>query len=308
MWIKKIIRGGINYISDKNYRFQFNVGLGKYDNLPDDVFLKKYYQSVFGRELDIENPQTFTEKLQWLKLYDRRPEYTMMVDKYLVREHISKTIGSEYLIPLLGVWNTPDEINFNMLPNQFVLKCNHNSGLGMCICKNKKTLNISKVKRDLWKGIKENYYLKCREWPYKNVPRKIIAESYLEDELGEELKDYKIYCFNGQPKYCQVIANRFTNETIDFYDLEWNHQLFVGLTPKVKNSYISFSKPKNFQSMIKFSSILSESMIFSRIDFYESKGKLFFGEITLYPMSGFGQFYPDEWNYKLGEMIHLPND
>ena len=167
---------------------------GKYgQSLNDEEYLKKAFKLNMGKELNLDNPQTFNEKLQWLKLHDRKSEYTIMVDKYLARDYIAKTIGEEYLIPLLGVWDSPDEIDFDALPDQFVLKCNHNSGLGMCICKDKSKLDIEKVKKELQKGLNENYYLHRREWPYKDVPRKIIAEKYMVDESGTELKDYKFF-------------------------------------------------------------------------------------------------------------------
>lgn len=175
--MNKYIRVIKNFCADKTIRFSYLTKLGVFNGLSDEQYLKLKYKNVFGRNLDLENPKTFNEKLQWLKLYNRKPEYTVMVDKYKVREYIAQMIGEEYLIPLLGVWDNPDEIDFDALPNQFVLKCNHNSGTGMCICKDKSNLDIEKVKKELRKGLKEDYYLKFREWPYKDVPRKIIAEN-----------------------------------------------------------------------------------------------------------------------------------
>jgi hypothetical protein len=314
---------------------------GAFDKLDDREYLKKKYKASTKQTLNLENPQNFNEKIQWLKLYDRKPEYTMMVDKYKVRDYIAKTIGKEYLIPLLGVWDNPDEIDFDKLPDQFVLKCNHNSGGGMCICKDKSKLNIKKVKSNLRKGLKQNYYMLGREWPYKDVPRRIICEQYMTDESGIELKDYKIhnfngipkfievdfgrfaehkrnksddlvdykfYCFNGKPEYCQVISGRFTDERMDFYDMEWNHQEFTKLSTTgkpFKNADYLISRPKTFELMKKSASILSVGCPFVRIDFYEVAGKMYFGEFTLYPASGFGVFEPDEWNYIIGEKIAL---
>ena len=180
--------------------------------MDDKIFLEKYYKSIFHNTLDLKSPKTFNEKLQWLKLYDRRPEYTMMVDKYRVRDYIAKKIGEEYLIPLLGVWDDPDEINFENLPDQFVLKCNHNSGLGMCICKDKSKLNISEVKRNLRKGLSQNYYLTGREWPYKDVPRKILAEKFISDSKGN-LVDYKFFCFNGAIDCVMLCTDRESGDT-----------------------------------------------------------------------------------------------
>ena len=163
------------YCADSSDRFVVNAALGLYNSMPDRDYLERKFEALMGTPLHLDAPQTFNEKLQWLKLYDRKPEYTMMVDKYRVREYIAQKIGAEYLIPLLGVWDSPDEIDFAALPEQFVLKCNHNSGLGMCICKDKSTLNLRRVRRDLQKGLRQDYYLPGREWPYKDVPRKIIA-------------------------------------------------------------------------------------------------------------------------------------
>jgi hypothetical protein len=259
-----------------------------------------------GRELDLENPQTFNEKLQWLKLYDRRPEYTMMVDKYRVRDYIAEKLGEEYLIPLLGVWDDPDDIDFDVLPNQFVLKCNHNSGTGMCICKNKSKLNIKKVKKELKKGLKENYYLTGREWPYKDVPRKIICEKYMTNESETELKDYKIHNFNGVPKVILVCSERFSDIGLheDFYDVNWKK---INLKrPDHSTSEQETNKPKELEKMLLFSEKLSRDYPFMRTDFYEVNGKLYFGEITLYPASGFSRFEPEKWDDWFGEWIELP--
>ena len=174
------------YCADSSYRFVVNAALGLYNSMPDRDYLERKFEALMGAPLHLDAPQTFNEKLQWLKLYDRRPEYTMMVDKYRVREYIAQKIGAEYLIPLLGVWDSPDEIDFAALPEQFVLKCNHNSGLGMCICKDKSTLDLRKVRRELQKGFRQDYYLPGREWPYKDVPRKIIAEKYMSDGSGSD--------------------------------------------------------------------------------------------------------------------------
>ena len=259
-----------------------------------------------GTPLHLDAPQTFNEKLQWLKLYDRKPEYTMMVDKYRVREYIAQKIGAEYLIPLLGVWDSPDEIDFAALPEQFVLKCNHNSGLGMCICKDKSTLDLRKVRRELRKGLRQDYYLPGREWPYKDVPRKIIAEKYMSDGSGSDLRDYKFYCFNGEPRFCQVISNRSTKETIDFFDMDWNFQDFTGFAfPGFPHSETEIMQPRTFCRMQQMARILSNSIPFVRIDFYEVNRKAYFGEITFFPASGFGEFSPDKWNYTLGNWLQL---
>lgn len=241
MNIRKAQRALFRYLTSQDYRFLINASLGKYDKLDDVAYLSRRFRASMHQKLDLSNPVTFNEKLQWLKLYDRRPEYTMMVDKYLVRDHIANKLGEEYLIPLLGVWDDPDDIDFDSLPDRFVLKCNHNSGLGMCICKDKSTLDMKKVKADLRKGLKQDYYLTGREWPYKNVPRKIIAEKYMEDNTLHELRDYKFFCFGGQVKCFKVDFDRFIGITqIILIEMEiyWNLvKLFVLLYMIVKLSF-----------------------------------------------------------------------
>ncbi len=305
MNLKKLADVSYKTLTDKKYRTKLFAGLGFYDRMDDEKYLKKLYMSNFGKELDLENPKTFNEKLQWLKLYDRKPEYTMMVDKYRVREYISEKLGEEYLIPLLGVWDDPEEIDFDKLPNQFVLKCNHNSGLGMCICKDKSKLDIKKVKAELKKGLKENFYLRGREWPYKDVPRKIICEKYMVDESGYELKDYKIFCFNGEPKALFVATDRMTDTKFDFFDVEFNHLPFTNGHP---NAEKEIAKPQNLDEMLKAASILSKGIPQVRIDLYNVNGKILFGEMTFSHWSGMVPFEPDEWDERFGEWIVLPKN
>jgi hypothetical protein len=259
------------------------------------------------KELDFENPQTFNEKLQWLKLYDRKPEYTMMVDKYKVRDYIAEKLGEEYLIPLLGVWDDPDDIDFDALPNQFVLKCNHNSGTGMCICKNKSKLDIKKVKKELKKGLKENYYLTGREWPYKDVPRKVIAEKYMKDNSAtEELTDYKLMCFDGKVKCSFVCSERFSKSglKVTFYDTDWKVMPFERHYPKSRNP---IKKPYGYEKMVELAEKLSKNIPFVRVDFYEINGKIYFGELTFFPGTGLEEFTPFDWDKTLGSWIKLPN-
>lgn len=281
--------------------------LGKISFLiPDKPYLQLMYWLNMGKKLDLKNPKTFNEKLQWLKLYNHNPAYTVMVDKVKAKEYVAGIIGEEHIIPTLGVWDDPDDIDFDALPNQFVLKCNHNSGTGMCICRDKSKLDIEKVKAELRKGLKENYFMRWREWPYKNVPRKILAEKFMVDESGTELKDYKIFCFNGEPRYCQVISDRHTDEKIDFYDMYWKRLVgLVGLNDKVHNSEYAIPCPESFEDMKLMASLLAKSIPFSRIDFYEINHQAYFGEITFFPATGFGNFNPREWNVKMGDMITL---
>ena len=272
----------------------------------DEAFLKMKYRLIMGKKLDLDNPKTFNEKLQWLKLHDRKPEYTMMVDKYAVREYIAEKLGEEYLIPLLGVWDDPDDIDFDALPDKFVLKCNHNSGTGMCICRDKSKLDIEKVKKELRKGLKQDYYLTGREWPYKNVKRKIIAEKFMMDDIHvNDLPDYKFFCFGGEPRIILVCSERFSKGGLreNFYDIDWN--LLELQRPTHKNKDDIIEKPKNLGLMLDLAKKLSQNIEFSRIDFYEVNRKVFFGEITFFPASGFEEFTPEEWDYKIGEYIKL---
>ncbi len=255
--------------------------------------------------MSFRNPETFNEKLQWLKLYNRRPEYTMMVDKYLVRDYIAKEIGEEYLIPLLGVWDNPDDIDFDALPNQFVLKCNHNSGTGMCICKDKSKLNVEQVLSELHKGYKEDYYVMNREWPYKNVPRKIIAEKYMVDKGTAELRDYKFFCFGGVCKCMKVDFDRFVEHRANYYNPQGN-LLDLGETICPPDKQKNIVLPTNMDKMIVLAEKLSQGIPFLRVDFYDVNGQIYFGELTFYPASGFGAFTDDEWDVELGKWIELP--
>lgn len=272
--------------------------------IPDKLFLSVKYRLKFGRNINWKNPTTYNEKLQWLKLYNRKPEYTVMVDKYLAREYIKEKIGEEYLIPLLGVWDNPDDIDFDKLPDRFVIKCNHNSGTGMYICKDKSKMDAEMVRSGLRRGLKQDYYRGDREWPYKNVPRKIIAEKYMEDSTTGELRDFKFFCFNGEPKMILVCAERFANGLREnFYDTDWN--LLPVNRPNNPNTDYEIKKPETFDKMLELANVLAEGIPFSRIDFYEVNGQVYFGEITFFPASGFERFVPEEWDRRLGDWITL---
>lgn len=276
------------------------VRFGKW--IPDATYLKMLYYLRMGQKLNLKHPVTFSEKLQWLKLYNRRPEYTMMVDKVAVKDYVAEMIGEEYIIPTLGVWNNPDEIDFDKLPEQFVLKCNHNSGLGMCICRDKNKLDISKVRAELRKGLNQNYYLTGREWPYRNVERKILAEEFISTGKDMDLMDYKFFCCNGEPYYCQVISDREKLMSIDFFDKDWSHQDFH--EPKeYPFSSKEIVKPKNFELMWNLARKLALDIPFVRVDFYNLNGQIYFGEITFFPTSGMGGFEPEEWDEKFGRLI-----
>ncbi len=307
MNVKKILKAGWKYIKDSDYRFLHRSDKGCYKRWSDEKFLKKKFKAALGKELDLDNPQTFNEKLQWLKLNNRKPEYTVMVDKYLVRDYVSSKIGEEHLIPLIGVWDDPDDIDFDALPDKFVLKCNHNSGTGMYICKDKSQMDEKRVKRDIRKGLQQNYYLTCREWPYKDVPRKIIAEQYMENGKGEDLVDYKFFCFNGEPKFVYISQGLSNHHTarISYVWLDWKPM------PLQRTDYKQFEvlppEPQKIDEMIKMSKVLSDDIPFARLDFYEIKGQVYFGEITLFPGGGFTEYSPQEWDKTLGDWLILPN-
>lgn len=289
-------------ITDKKYRFCILANYHFYDRLSDEEFIKRKYKAITGKEINLNHPKSFAEKMQWLKLYDRRPEYTMMVDKYKVRQYIAKKIGADYLIPLLGVWDNPNEIDFDSLPNQFVLKCNHNSGLGMYICKDKSKMNIKQVKKNLHKGIRQNYYLTNREWPYKNVPRKIICEKFMVDGTKDNLIDYKFFCFDGIAKFMYISNDYASNATTDFFDMNFNR---LEMRMKDPNSNIPPSKPDLFEEMKKIAELLAAGIPFVRVDLYNVNGKIYFGELTFFHNAGFTEVYPSKWNTILGEWIKI---
>jgi len=275
--------------------------LGFFNFLGDKAYIKFKYWVSMSRRIDLKNPKTYNEKLQWLKLYNRKSEYTKMVDKYLVREYITEKIGEEYLIPLIGVWDRVDDIDFDKLPEQFVLKCTHDSG-GLVICKEKSKLDIKAAKKKIKKCLKSKFYKKTREWPYKNVKPRIIAEKYMVDESGVELKDYKFFCFNGSPELMFVASGRPHDTRFDFFDMEFNHLEFEHGHPM---SDKLVCKPDGFKEMIELSKTLSEGIPHVRIDFYDINGKVYFGEITFFHHGGFVPFKPEEWDTKLGDMLVL---
>ena len=273
--------------------------------VPDKWYLTIQYRCFCGKFINWKNPKTFNEKLQWLKVYNRKPEYTMMVDKVKVKDYVAQKIGEQYVIPTLGVWDKPEDIDFDALPNQFVLKCNHDSG-SICICRDKKTFDKSKAVSKLKAAMKRDMYWDGREWPYKNVEKKVFAEKYMVDESGIELKDYKFFCFGGVPTYCQVISDRNTNEKIDFFDMQWERLVgLVGLNDSVHNSEQDISCPDSFSEMKSLAAKLANKLPFSRIDFYEINHRPYFGEITFFPADALGSFRPMDWNDRMGEMISL---
>lgn len=275
--------------------------------LPDKLYLKMKFRYMMGESLNFKNPQTFNQKLQWLKLYDRNPLYTKLVDKYEVRKYIVETIGEEYLIPLIGVYDNIDEIDWSKLPNQFVLKCTHGSGANI-ICKDKSKLDIQKAEKRLKKWMRRNWYWYGREWPYKNVKPRIICEKFLQEADGEQIKDYRVFCFDGEPKFIAVdfdITNK-KNTRRNLYDLDWN-LLDYGISYPRELS-IKVERPKRIDEMIKISKILAKDIPHVRIDFYCLDTKIYFGEMTFYHQAGYGRVYPKEFEREMGEWIKLPNN
>lgn len=273
---------------------------------PDKLYLKLLFRLHMGYWMDFDNPITFNEKLQWLKLYNRQPEYTTMVDKYAVKKYVANIIGDEYIIPTLGVWNSVDDIDFDSLPNQFVLKCTHDSG-GIVICPDKSKLDINTAKTKLKVGLKRDYYPQTREWPYKDVPHRIIAEQYMVDESGYELKDYKFFCFDGEPMALFIASDRgnLSEETkFDFFDMDFNFLPFTNGHPNATKPVL---KPKSFEEMKVLARKLSRNMPHARIDFYDVNGQIYFGEITFFHYSGIVPFNPIEWDYKFGKWINIPH-
>ena len=273
--------------------------------ISDELYLKIRFRLRMSKKLNLKKPQTYNEKLQWLKLYYRRPEFPMMVDKAAAKQYVASIIGEEHIIPTLGVYNSVEEIDWNTFPNQFVIKCTHDSG-GLIVCKDKGKLDIEKAKKQLSRGLKKTYFWKNREWPYKSVPHRLIAEKYMEDESGYELKDYKFFCFDGEPKALFIATDRgnMNEETkFDFYDIEFN---FLPFTNGHPNAHRTIKKPVGFEKMVDIARKLSKGLPHVRIDLYDVNGHIYFGEITFFHWSGMMPFVPEEWDYKFGSWITLP--
>ena len=292
-------------LTDREYRTIRLAKAGFYNYMSDRDYITKQYRVRMGRELNLEDPQLFSEKLQWLKLHDHNPLYTQLVDKYRVRDYIAQKVGAEYLIPLLGVWDDPDEIDFDALPDQFVLKCTHNSGTGMCICRDKSKLDHDRVRENLRKGLRENFYMRCREWPYKDVPRRIIAEKLMTDRAETtELKDYKFFCFNSEVKCFKVDFDRFVDHRANYYD-RLGSLLPFGETVCPPKYEEQIQLPSQLPEMIKLAETLSAGFVFLRVDFYCVCDRIYFGELTLYPNGGWGTFTDQKWDYTLGQWLSV---
>ena len=271
--------------------------------IPDKTYLQIYYFLQFGKLCDFKNPTTFNEKLNWLKINNRDSLYTKLVDKYEVKEYVEKVIGGGYTIPTLGVWEHFDDINFDMLPDQFVLKCTHDSE-GLVIVKDKSKMDKNAAREKIETALRHNFYYVGREWPYKNVHPRIIAEQYMEDHIDKELRDYKFYCFDGIPKIMYIASNRNSGHVnFDFYDMEFNH---LDITQKYPNASEPLRKPKHFKEMIGLAKKLSNGFPHVRVDFYEVDRKVYFGELTFFSMSGLTPFKPAKWDKIMGSWLTLP--
>ena len=295
-----------NYISNPDYRFAINSKLGLYRNMPDDEFLKKKFKIAMGKELDLENPRTFCEKLQWMKAYDHNPRYTMLADKYEVKKIIAEEIGEQYVIPLYGVWDSFDEIDFDSLPEQFILKCTHNSG-GFVICKDKSNFDKASARKKFNKWLKRNYYDVGREWVYKNIKPRIIAEKYIPTLGNRDSIEYKLTCFDGEVKLitiCQGIPHdSLDSRTNDHYDRDFNRLDWYAY---YKNPVVPNEIPEQMPEMIEIAEKLSKGICQVRVDFYIIDGQIYFGEMTFYTWGGYIEFVPPERDEIMGSYIKLP--
>lgn len=306
--LEKIKRGISNYIYDPEYKIgKLLIRFVRKEYIPDRILLKYYYHYIMGEKLNLKKPTTFCEKIQWLKLYNRREDYTIMVNKDSAKNYVAKKIGDQYIIPTIGVWEKPEDIEWDKLPDKFVLKTTHGGGNnGVVICKDKSAFCKMNAISKLNESMQIDLYNEYREWPYKNVKKRIIAEAFLNNGKDEDLPDYKFFCFDGVPMFCQVIRNRNSKESIDFYDMDWKHQEFVGLTPVASNGLTPVARPQALEEMKNICRKLSQGIPFVRVDLYEIKSAIYFGELTFFPASGFGKFTPDVWNERLGNMLKLP--
>ena len=285
-----------------NFKYRIIHKIAPYSFTDDKAKLKKHYYQRFGRRLNLRNPKTLPEKLQWLKLYNRQPLYTELADKYRVRNYVAKTIGKQYLNDLFGVYDHPDEIEWETLPEQFVLKANHGCQFNI-ICQDKNSLCINSTKNTLHNWLNEDFYARGREYQYKNIPRKIICEKFLKGDLDFGLMDYKVLCFNGEPRFIQVVADRFKHFSEIYFDTNWVPQVFPQFKPRLE---LEIPRPAKLDEILMNSKILSAGIPFCRLDHYYFDKKVIFGEFTFFPASGFIRIRPPEYEEILGDMIKLP--
>ena len=299
----------LKYLKNPFLIYSFVASKGFTRLVPDETHLKLMYRAHIGRKPDLINPRTFNEKIQWLKLHNRNPDYVNLVDKYEVKKWVSEKIGSEYLASTYACWDSIADIDIAGLPKQFVLKTNHDCG-GVVICRDRETFDIASAKLKLKKHLRTNYFWGGREWPYKGVKPLVFAEQFLGSETSEtgssEFVDYKFMCFSGRVRCIFTCTGRESGDLrVDFFDNNWNHLPFQR---HYSNADIIPSAPENLSFMLEAAEILAAGIPFVRVDFYEIESKPYFGEMTFYPGSGFEEFTPDYWDLKLGDWIELPND
>jgi len=285
--------------------FVHKANRGCYDQLSDKDFILKLHKAYFGKNLDLNNPVTFNEKIECLKLYYSNDLLTPYVDKFQAKKIVESKIGKQYVIPLLGVYDKFSDIDFSALPNSFVLKCTHDSG-GLVLCHDKSRLDMAQAKATIEKSLATDYYLRYRERPYKYVPRRIIAEEMIRVPNGKALTDYKFFCFDGTPKFLFVATDRYvtgSHTKFDFFDMDWKHLPIVNGHP---NADPWPEKPENFQDMVKIARKLSAGFPFVRIDLYNVDGRIYFGEYTFFHNAGVIHFEPEEWDHTFGTYLHLP--
>lgn len=318
--MKSVQRGSIN----KNNDYARRVALAIFDRLvflSDPAYLKICYRLKMGMRLNLDSPKTFNEKLQWLKLHDRNPLYTTLVDKASVKSWVAERIGCEHVIPTIGVWDSFGKIDFDILPERFVLKCTHDSG-GLVICRNRAAFDIDAARKKIERSLRRNYFYHGREWPYKDVPPRVLAEEYLDlSDRGQQprnesgalcsvdssgLIDYKFYCFNGEPRFLYVSQGLEDHATarISFVSLDWSTESFR------RSDYASFEnlpdKPRSFEEMLAFAKVLARGIPFVRVDFYDGPNGALFSEMTFFPCSGMTMFEPPEADELIGRMLRLP--
>lgn len=291
------------FIHNPEIRFGYLARLGFLNYMSDRKFIEKEYYYKFGVIPNLDEPLTFNEKIQWLKINDRRESYALMVDKFEAKEYVAKKIGKEYIIPTIGIYEKFNDIDFDKLPDRFVIKCTHDSG-GIVICRNKDNFNIELARKTINKYLRRRYYYIHREWPYKNVRPRIIVEKYIENKNSEPLVDYKLFCFNGSPEIILVCSERFSNDGLKETWFSGNWELLPiiegghNIDPTVK-------KPLKLEEMKKLAGIIAKDMTFLRVDFYEIDGRILFGELTFSPCAGYERFSPESWDRRLGDMIDL---
>jgi len=295
---------GIKYLLTNRRQFLDSVVKNYLSFLPDKIYLSLRFRLKMGKWINWKNPLTYNEKLQWLKVYNRRKEYCSLVDKYEVKEYVRSIIGDDYVIPTLGVWDNAEDIDITSLPDQFVLKTTHSGGnTGVVICKDKSNFDLDAARQKLRASLSQSIYNGLREWPYKDVKPRIMAEAYMSDNIHDTLLDYKFYCFDGEPKVMVIATGRNENLCFDYFDMNFNHLPFEQGGP---NSQKSIAKPQNMEKMVELATTLSKGMPHVRMDFYEVNSQVYFGEYTFFDSSGMAKFNPVEWDYIFGGYIVLP--